>query len=264
MSDGTLGRGFGLTTESAESLRGDPARCYFGRVSLGRWLSNHRLIVLAAVVVVGLAVVGGVLGGVVFAGGTSGSAGATPTTGAYAPLTVPAPLVPKPGFNGALIVDPDSTIRQGQDLQMIVSPGSSPRHYTLTFTNASSLGWINSFKWFPPTGVQIAKVVSSSAGHCYATGTSGLGGKQFGGVVANPEITCENVSLKPPTCTCRGDGGTVRVSIVSTAPIHLPGSARVDTATPVLKIIPSAPPQSDLPKCAAGQTSTAANPCSSS
>jgi hypothetical protein len=216
--------------------------------------------VLAIAGVVGLALIGGLLGGVVFGGGTSSSA-AMPTTGAYAPLTVKAPLIPKAGFNGPLVVDPDSTIRQGQDLQMIVTPGSKPLHYTLRFTNASGLGFINSFRWFPPVGVEIAKVVGSTAGRCVATGTAGLGGQQFQGVVANPEIKCDDVGLKPPTCTCRGDGGHVDVSIVATKAIKLPGSARVDTATPVLKIIPSAPPALDLPTCAKGQTSTAANPC---
>jgi hypothetical protein len=214
---------------------------------------------LGGFALVALAAAGILIGAGAFGGGASLET--LPTTGMYRPITVKAPLIPHAGFNGPLVVDPDSTIRQGQDIQMIVTPGSQPNHYSLTFTNSSSIGWINQFRWFPPAGVSIVKVTGSTKGHCDASGTTGFGGNQFKGVVLNPEIVCTDVNLHPPSCTCRGDGGVVTVSVVTSKAVKLPGSARVDAATPVLKIIPSAPPQQDLPTCAAGQTSTAANPC---
>jgi hypothetical protein len=224
--------------------------------------SNRRLALLGLCALVGVALIGGLIGFGV--GGGGGSSLAMPTTGAYAPISVPTPITPHLGFGGALAADPDSMIRQGQDLQIVISREPGRNHYKLTVTNVSGIGFINSFHWLPPTGVNILKVTGSSSGQCDATGTSGFGGKQFQTVVLNPEILCDGVNLKPPTCTCSGDGGQVSVSFVASQPVGLGGAARVDSATPVLAVIPSSPqpPQSpDLALCTPGQVSTKAKPC---
>ena len=69
------------------------------------------------------------------------------------------------------------------------------------------------------------------------------------------------MNLKPPTCTCRGDGGRVVISFTADKSTGLGGAVRIDTGTPVLKAIPSYVQTPDLPLCAKGQTSTKANPC---
>lgn len=210
------------------------------------------LLALAVLVLVAIAV--GLRGG-------RGEPDAVPTTGAYAPITVPKPLVPRLGYGGPLVADPDSMIRQGQDLQTVVTSASAPHHYRLTITNVSNIGFIGSFQWYPPSGVSIVKLLGSSSGHCVVAGTAGLGGKLFQNALLNPEITCDNLNLKPPTCTCKGDGGEVVISLVADRDIGLAGSTRVVSATPVLSIIPSSVQTPDVPSCASGQVSTTAKPC---
>jgi hypothetical protein len=214
----------------------------------------------------GLAILAaGVALGVIFVGGSG--APVLPTTGAYAPISVPTPLIPHLNMAGALAADPDSEIRSGQDLQATISAGSRAHEYKLTITNISGIGYINAFHWFPPQGVTIVKVVGSSAGHCAVSGVPGYGGSLFQKVVLNPDIICDGVNLRPPSCTCNGDGGSVAISFLANAFPSLGGAVRVDSATPVLNIIPSSPVQTPAPDeavCKPGQKSTSAAPCVSS
>ena len=217
--------------------------------------------ILIVAVVVGIAVGFGMGGG--------GGQAPLPTTGAYAPISVPKPLVPTLGYLGPVIADPDSMIRQGQDLQELLAaaPGSG-RPVHLTISNVSGIGYINSFEWYPPAGVNIVKLIGSTGGHCVTAGTSGFGGNQFKTVTLDPGILCTGINLKPPTCLCRSDGGSVVITFVANAQVGLSGVARVASATPVLANIPSYPgaPSSttpDLPLCAVGQVSTKATPCAS-
>ena len=227
-------------------------------------LRSKRGLVLAGILVV--AVIVGVAVG--FGVGRGSSNPSLPTTGAYAPISVPKPLVPTLGFTGPVVADPDSMLRQGEDLQELLAtaPGSGHR-YTLTISNVSGIGYVDSLEWYPPTGVEIVKVIGSSAGHCAGSGTSGFGGNQFKTVVLDPDIVCTGLNLKPPTCLCTGNGGSVVITFIASAQLGLAGAARVESATPVLQNIPSYPgaPSStpDLPLCAVGQVSTKATQCAS-
>ncbi|MBV8395085.1 MAG: hypothetical protein JO064_02335 [Actinobacteria bacterium] len=192
-----------------------------------------------ALAVVVLAVAGVIVGLVAFGGGSSSTA--LPKKGPYSPLTVPTPTTPLVG--GVFLGDPEE--HSASDLQMIVSPGRGPRHFTLSIVNTSGIGYVNSFQWYPPPGVTVLSVTGSSQGRCSMSGTSGLGGNLFKTVVLDPNISCTGVSLKPPTCTCRGDGGSMTVSFVADKSGILPGAARVVSMTPVLKIVPSYVPPAD-------------------
>jgi hypothetical protein len=187
-------------------------------------------------------------------GGGGGSATETRTTGAYAPIHVPAPLVPKKGgFAGPIIVDPDSMVREGTDVQVVLSPLGG-RKYSLYIANTSSIGYINTFKWFPPLNFPVAKLTGADAKYCT--------------IASSGAIQCD-LKLRPPSCTCRNDGGHIMLGLVVAQKGSLQnhrlglgsGVVRVDTATPVPWIIPSAPQTEDVPVCAKGQPSTKANPC---
>jgi hypothetical protein len=186
------------------------------------------LVFAAAVVGIGVAVAAVGLGG-------NKAGGETATTGANAPLTVVKPPLIKDG--GLILNEPDS---QDQDwLTSGLSPLPGGHRYRVTVTNASNVGFINSFEWYPPTGVRILKVTGSSAGHCVLTGLSGFGGDQFKTVLLYPNIFCDSLALRPPTCTCTGDGGSMTISFVLSTDATASGAARVVSASPILKVIPS-------------------------
>jgi hypothetical protein len=191
-----------------------------------------------------------------------GGAPPLPTTGAYAPISVPKPATGLQAL--AQGVDPDTLSKQGADLVTVISRGTGARHYKLTILNTSNIGYIDSFYWSPPAGVTIDRVISSSSGHCALTGTPGYGGKLFPGVELYPKITCGDVSLKPPTCTCASDGGRIVISFTANTFPSLAGSIGITSATPILKTIPSYVQTPDLPTCGDGQVSTDTKPCSAS
>jgi hypothetical protein len=176
-----------------------------------------------------------------FAFGGGGGSSALATTGPYARLTVPAPTTPLVG--GVFLGDPEN--RTASDLQLIVSPIPGLHHFRLTVVNTSGIGYVNAFQWFPPPGVRVLALLGSSSGDCKLAGTSGLGGNQFKTVVLYPNISCSGVKLRPPTCTCRGDGGSTQVTFVADKAGILTGAARVVAMTPVLKIVPSYVPPAD-------------------
>jgi hypothetical protein len=181
--------------------------------------------------------VGGVL--VVYAfvgfGGDSGGAARLRTTGGYAPLTVPKAHLIRQG--GLILNEPDAPSQTWASATL--SSLSGAHRYALTVTNASNMGYIDSFEWYAPTGVRILRVLRSSSGHCAASGLTGFGGNQFKTVVLYPNILCQGVDLKPPTCTCTGDGGSMTIAFVLDTATNYSGTTRVLTATPVLKVIPS-------------------------
>ncbi len=197
-------------------------------------------------VVVALALVGfggKSTGGTAAATDTSaplGAVGATTTADPNAPLTVPKPPLIRDG--GLILNEPDSPDQEW--LSAALSSLSGSHHYQVTVTNTSNIGFIDSFEWYPPSSVRVLKVTGSSAGHCTLTGLSGFGGNQFKTVVLYPHILCDQVALKPPTCTCKGDGGSMTISFVLDKEAFASGAARVVTARPILKVIPSFYPSS--------------------
>ncbi len=191
---------------------------------------------LALAVFCALAVIGVVVAfAVIEFDGSTGKATHLPTTGGYAPLTIPKPQLIRQG--NLVMNEPDPPDQTW--VSAVLSPLSGTHRYELTVTNASDMGSINSFEWYAPTGVRILRVVGSSSGHCAPSGVTGFGGNQFSTVVLYPNILCENADLKPPSCTCAGDGGSMTISFVLDTTTNDSGSARVLTATPVLNVIPS-------------------------
>ena len=120
---------------------------------------------------------------------------------------------------------------------LTILPGT--HRYRLTISNASSLGAINSFQWYPPTTTHIVKLLGSSAGTCTLRGLKGFGGNQFPTLVLHQNVLCDKLDLKPPSCICRGDGGAMTISFV-TDKEFLAGDVdlRVRTATLVFHRIP--------------------------
>ena len=182
----------------------------------------------------GLVVVGAVVAALVVSSGDS-SPSAVPTTGQYAPISVTRPKINTAG--GAILNDPDAGVVS--DLTTSVTQLPGVHRYRITVTNSSAVGFIDSFQWYPPSGVRIVKVTGSSVGHCGLTGLTGFGGNQFGSVLLYPNITCQKVDLKPPSCTCTGDGGSVDISFVADRVMGGTGFARLISARLVLKLIPS-------------------------
>ena len=164
---------------------------------------------LASALVVCAVAVGGVIAALVV---RHDSTPRVPTTGAWAPISVTRPKLPVIG--GGIPVDIDPMVhRNDLNTTLAVLPGT--RRYKVTISNASNLGAINSFQWYPPAGVHIVKLIGSSAGHCILTGLTGFGGNQFSTLVLYPNVLCEKLDLKPPSCTCQGDGGVVTISFVT-------------------------------------------------
>jgi|SRR5581483_3697229 len=206
--------------------------------------SKRSLIIGVAVLAVLAAT--GVVGGIAVSGGFSGAARlpSLPTGGNYVPISIPAPVKGE-------IADPDSMARQGQDLATTLSAGRTPHEFRVTVSNTSTIGFVNAFYWVPPRGMTLIKVVGSDSGHCVVDPAPA------------PKISCNGLRLKPPTCTCRGDGGQLVISfLASKDPGMLGGASAVVAATPVLKVIPAVPPAPDVQACGKGEKSTAAEPCS--
>ncbi len=162
-----------------------------------------------------------------------------------APVAAPAglpisPHKPRVARLGGVFIDDIAVKPVGQtSVTLLALPG---RHtYRLTVRNASDIGFVNAFHWYPPGGVPIVKVIRSDSGHCDVQGTA-LGGNQFAGAVLNPNIFCRDVSLEPPTCTCRSDGGSANITFTASRAIPASGLTQVTSMTPILKIIPSSLP----------------------
>lgn len=178
-------------------------------------------------------VAGGVAAGLLISGDGHGAArvqtvGTAPTTGDWAPIAVVRPKVPI--IAGGIPIDVDPTTSH-IDFSTTLFPLGKNR-YRMTVFNVSTLGTVNSFQWFPPTGVKVVKVVSSSRGRCTLRGLSGFGGNQFPTIVLYPNIFCAQVDLKPATCTCRGDGESVAITFVTNKGIVVnEGDLRLRTAT---------------------------------
>jgi hypothetical protein len=189
---------------------------------------------LACALVACVLVVGVIAAVIVTRDGDESSA---PTTGQWEPITVTRPNVPIIG--GGVPVDIDPMVHR-DDLSLTLAPLPGTHRYEVTVTNTSDLGAINSFQWFPPAAVRVLELTGSSEGHCTLTGLKGYGGGQFPTVVLYPNVLCDKLDLKPPSCTCLGDGGTVKLTFV-TEKEYAGGSGelRMRTASLVRDRIPS-------------------------
>ena len=164
---------------------------------------------LAVVLVTCAVAVGGVIAALVVGHESTAPA---PTTGPWAPISVSRPKLPV--IAGGIPVDLDPTVHRNDFTSTLTTlPGT--HRYKITISNTSNLGAINSFQWYPPTGVHIVKLIDNSEGHCILTGLTGFGGNQFPTVVLYPDVLCTKLDLKPPSCTCQGDGGVVTISFVT-------------------------------------------------
>lgn len=204
------------------------------------WRGRTKLAVVLAACAVAAA---GVVAALVLTDGHGGtaknahdSAGITRTTGSWAPLTVTRPQVPIIGGGIPVDIDP-VVIRTDLTTALSFLPGKD--RYKITVSNTSNVGAITSLQWYPPLGVHIVKVLGSSDGHCTAAGLRGFGGNQFRTVTLSPNILCNGLDLKPPSCTCLGDGGTMTISFVTDKDLGGSlGDARMRTATLVFDRIP--------------------------
>ena len=167
---------------------------------------------LAGVLVVCAAIVaGGVTAGLLLTRDDGGTQAAPlPTTGEWAPITVARPSIPE--IAGGIPVDIEPAIER-TDFSTTLEPLPGKHRYRMTILNVSTVGIIDSFQWYPPIGAHIAALEGSSTGRCILAGVTGFGGNQFPGVVLNPNISCEGLALKPPSCTCLGDGGAVTLTL---------------------------------------------------
>jgi hypothetical protein len=179
--------------------------------------------------------------------GCGGGGGSTMTT-------VRPPIVAINPVAHAKGVDPDAEQRSSTEVSVSVSSRGTG-HYQVLVQNTSQIGFINSFEWFPPPGLTITSVTSSSAGQCELQGNV---------------IACR-ATLPPPKCTCL-PGGAMTVDFaakmrgVGKIQYGFRGaSVVVRSMTPVPYIIPSRlgahPEYADLPICKTGQQSSQAEPC---
>jgi len=165
--------------------------------------------------------------------------GTAPTTGDWVPITVTRPKVPI--IAGGIPVDVDPSVSR-IDFGTTLFPLGANK-YRMTVFNTSTLGAVNAFQWYPPTGVRIVKVIGSSRGRCTSAGLSGFGGNQFPTIVLYPNIFCDKLDLKAATCTCRGDGGAVTITFVTNKGIAVDaGELRLRNATVSFDPIPTVPP----------------------
>jgi hypothetical protein len=195
-----------------------------------RWRGHASVLAVCAVAV------GGALAALIVTGGGHQTTPRASTTGPLAPITVTRPSVPIIG--GGIPVDLEPLIeRKDFSTTLAFLPGT--HRYRITISNASSLGAINSFQWYPPTAVHIVKVLGSTAGTCTLRGLTGFGGNQFPTLVLHPNVLCDKLDLKPPSCTCLGDGGAVTISFVTDKEFEAGDvDLRVRTATLVFHRIP--------------------------
>ena len=185
---------------------------------------------LAAVLGVSRLAIAGVAVVVVVLTGAGKGASAVPTTGPYAPIHVFRPKLYTEA--GSLLNDPAALTPTNLSTIVLKLPGL--HRYRITVTNTSNLGFIDSIQWYPPPGVRIIRLIGSSVGDCAPTGLSGFGGNQFKTVLLYPNISCDKLDLKPPTCTCQGDGGSVSLSFVADHTFTGLGSTQLTSARLVL------------------------------
>ncbi len=189
---------------------------------------------LAAVGVACAIAVGAVVAVIVTKDGEEGTASSVssapvaPKTGLWKPISIPPHKVPM--IAGGIPVDIDPAITRRDFSTTLFHLG--PREYRMTIFNTSDLGAINALQWYPPVGMRITKLIGSSQGECRLAGLEGFGGNQFPSIVLYPNILCEGLDLKAPSCLCLGDGGSVEITFRTNKDLALgEGDLRIRAAT---------------------------------
>jgi hypothetical protein len=152
----------------------------------------------------------------------------------------------------ALAADPDAST-----VVRYLSPKAGV--YQIELQNTSTVGYINTFAWVPPTGLTVTAVTGTTGGRCR---------------VAQGEIQCVGArhGIAPPVCGCRaGASMTVTFEATGYSPkfngrywtyFGIGSDTRITQMTPVGYQIPSTMAQApDLPVCAPGTQPSADNPC---
>jgi hypothetical protein len=195
-----------------------------------RWRGRASVLVACAVAV------GGAIAAFIVTEGGHQTTPRASTTGPLAPITVTRPSVPIIG--GGIPVDLEPLIeRKDFGTTLTFLPGT--HRYRITISNISSLGAINSFQWYPPTTLHIVKLLGNTKGDCTLRGLTGFGGNQFPTLTLHQNVLCDKLDLKPPSCTCLGDGGALTISFVTDKEFQAGDvDLRVRTATLVFHRIP--------------------------
>ena len=162
---------------------------------------------------------------------------AAPTTGEWAPITVTRPNVPVIG--GGIPVDLDPMVHR-DDLSIDDCSLPGTHRYAVTISNISDLGAINSFQWYPPSGVRVLKVLGSSRGPLHAHGPEGLRWQPVPDGRPLSEHSLRQARPEAPSCTCLGDGGADDDLVRHRQGVRgRLGELRMRTATLVFDRIPS-------------------------
>jgi hypothetical protein len=106
--------------------------------------------------------------------------------------------------------------------------------YQLQVLNTSGIGYLNGFAWEPSAGWKVTKIKSSTGASCTLT--------------AAGKILCKG-SVKPPTCLCTDDGGSVEITFTASPTTKKSGylfggepwQFKITKMTPVPYIIPGSP-----------------------
>jgi hypothetical protein len=116
----------------------------------------------------------------------------------------------------------------GEDTETIIRP-LPHNHYQVKVLNTSGIGYLKGFTWQPPPGWRITGLGAVKGAKCTLSS-------------ATNKLTCAG-NVKPPSCLCKGDGGTVVIK-VALAP-HARGTVgarmQITKMTAVPYLIPGTP-----------------------
>ena len=106
--------------------------------------------------------------------------------------------------------------------------------YQLEVLNTSGIGYLNGFTWTPSPGWSVTGIKTSTGAACSVTPAG--------------KISCAG-TVRPPSCLCTGDGGSVSITFTAAATKKThgylfgggPAQFKVTKMTPVPYLIPGTP-----------------------
>jgi hypothetical protein len=106
--------------------------------------------------------------------------------------------------------------------------------YELQVMNTSGIGYLDEFSWSPPEGWKVTKLKGATGADCSLTDAG--------------KILCSG-KVRPPSCLCSGDGGSVTIRFAAEPTRKNPGylvgggasGTRITKMTPVPYLIPGTP-----------------------